>query len=185
MQSKMAEKKQIQKRAFYDVEAPLTATKIQLYGSSAEALDGKVITLDLTRSLRGKSLELKMRVRFDGKKLLAEPVRLTLMGSYIRRAIRKGTDYVEDSFSVNCKDGLLLVKPYLITRHKVHRALRRALRVAARKFLTGHCTTRNIKELFGELMANKIQKELSLKLKKIYPLALCEIRWFEVVGKQG
>ena len=31
-------------------------------------------------------------------------------------------------------------------------------------------------------MANKIQKQLALKLKKIYPLALCEIRVFEVVG---
>jgi len=36
------------------------------------------------------------------------------------------------------------------------------------------------KEVASEVMANKIQKELSLKLKKIYPLALCEIRVLEL-----
>ena len=34
---------------------------------------------------------------------------------------------------------------------------------------------------FNEIITNKIQKELSLKIKKIYPLALCEIRRFEVL----
>ena len=33
-------------------------------------------------------------------------------------------------------------------------------------------------------MTNKLQKELSFKLKKIYPLALCEIRIFKIVGER-
>jgi ribosomal protein S3AE len=39
-------------------------------------------------------------------------------------------------------------------------------------------------ELFSDIMVGKIQKELSLKLKKIYPLALCEIRILEIVNKK-
>ena len=34
--------------------------------------------------------------------------------------------------------------------------------------------------MFEEILRNKIQKELSLKLKKIYPLSLCEIRVLKV-----
>jgi ribosomal protein S3AE len=34
--------------------------------------------------------------------------------------------------------------------------------------------------IFDDILKGKIQKELSLKLKKIYPLSLCEIRVLEV-----
>jgi ribosomal protein S3AE len=38
-----------------------------------------------------------------------------------------------------------------------------------------------MKELFNEIITNKIQKELSLKVKKIYPPSLCEIRMLRVI----
>jgi len=73
----------------------------------------------------------------------------------------------------------------MITRNKVSRAVRQSLRLTARQHLEVHLTTRTSKELFSEVMTNKLQKELSLKLKKIYPLALCEIRVFAMVeGKK-
>ncbi len=171
-------KKREAKKSFFEVKAPMTSTKISLYAASAQDLHGKVVVLDLTRSLRGKNLVLRMRVVADGESLTAEPVTLELVGSYIRRMVRKGTDYVEDSFVVPCKDAPAIIKPFMITRNKVSRAIRRELRNRAREHLTAHVTTRTTKELFTELISNKIQKELSLKLKKVYPLALCEIRFF-------
>lgn len=178
----MAEtKKKLEKRAFYDVRAPFISQKISLYGASPQALHGQVVTFDLTRSLRGKSLELKLRVHAKGDQLEAVPLRLSLAGSYVRRMMRKGSDYVEDSFNAESKDSQVLVKPFLITRHKVSRAIRKDLRDTARKYLEAHCKTRTVHELFGEIMSNKIQKELSIKLKKVYPLALCEIRFFGIL----
>ena len=35
-------------------------------------------------------------------------------------------------------------------------------------------------DLFLDVLKNKIQRELSVKLKKIYPLSLCEIRVLKV-----
>lgn len=172
------------KKSFFEVSAPLTATKVFLYAASPSNLHGRVVKLDLTRSLRGKNLEMKMRVSADGDQLTAEPIALELAGSYIRRMVRKGTDYVEDSFSANSKDGTVIIKPFMITRNKVSRAVRNELRKATRQHLEAHLTTRTSRELFSELMSNKIQKELSLKLKKIYPLALCEIRVFQLVDKK-
>jgi ribosomal protein S3AE len=69
----------------------------------------------------------------------------------------------------------------MITRNKVSRAVRNELRKESRKFLEGFVTTRTSKEVFSDLTSNKIQRELSMKLKKIYPLALCEIRVFEMI----
>jgi len=168
------------KKKFYEIEAPMTAAKIHLYGASPADLDGRVVKLDLTRSLRGKGFELKLKIKAEGEKLTSEAESLQLAGSYIRRSIRKGTDYVEDSFKVECRDVVATIKPFLITRNRVSRAVRRALREAARKNLEAYLKSRTAKEIFTELMTNKLQKNLSLKLRKIYPLAVCEIRVFKI-----
>lgn len=168
------------KKGFFEVKAPITATKIQLYAGAPEELEGKVVKLDLTRSLKGKNFELRMRVAKKEGALEAEPISLALAGSYIRRMMRTGIDYIEDSFVVDTKDGKTRVKPFMITRNKVSRAVRNEIRNGARKFVEEHFKTRTQQELFNEVMTNKIQKELFVRLKKVYPLALCEIRVFEV-----
>lgn len=178
----MVEKKRkLMKKEFFEVRAPITSTKIYLYGSSAQELDGRMVRLDLTRSLRGKNMELKMKIKSTESGLQAEPESLELIGSFIRRMIRKGTDYVEDSFVAETKDHKVLVKPFMITRNKVSRAVRKELRNQARKHIESYLKAREAIEVFTDIMANKIQKELSIKLKKVYPLALCEIRIFEIV----
>lgn len=184
MLHKMAKSGKIQKKVFFEVTSQLTAAKIHLYGASAQELNGKIVKIDLTRSLRGKSLELKLRVKAEGDKLSGEPISLELMGSYIRRAFRKGADYVEDSFIADCKDAKAIIKPFMLTRNKVSRAVRKRLRDVTKDYLLGYLKTRTTKEIFTEIMTNKIQKELSLKLKKVYPLALCEIRIFEVIDEK-
>ena len=177
----MAEGKKNIKKSFFEVKAPFTATKIQIYGNSAEEMEGKVVKLDLTRSLRGKSLELKMKIKNENGVLTAEPVSVELVGSYVRRMMRAGADYVEDSFNAECKDVKVVIKPFMITRNKVSRAVRAELRNTAKKHLESYLKTRTSKEIFADITTNKIQKDLSLKLKKIYPLALCEIRIFRLI----
>ena len=98
--------------------------------------------------------------------------------------MRKGTNYVEDSFDTECKNSGLKIKPFLITRRKVSRAVRKALREKAREELIGYVKDKTSDELFEEVIRNQLQKPLSLKLKKIYPLALCEIRILEVKNKE-
>lgn len=172
------------KKSFFEVKTPVTATKIQLYGSSAEELDGKVVKLDLTRSLKGKNFELRLKVVKHDDVLDAEPVSVELLGSYIRRMMRLGIDYVEDSFVAEMKDGKARIKPFMITRKKVSRAVRRELRNVGRKFIEAHLKARDSKEVFTDILTNKIQKDLFVKLKTIYPLALCEIRTFELVSEK-
>jgi len=179
LKQKVKSKKTV-KKSFYEVEAPLTATKISLYGASQEELVGKVIRLDLTKNLRGKNLELKLKVKNSEKGLYGEPVSVQLMTPYIKRAVRKGTDYSEDSFQIECKDCVARIKPLLITRRRVSRSILKALRENANKFLIAYTKTRDGEELVGEIISNKLQKQLSQKLKKIYPLSLCEIRMFVI-----
>lgn len=181
----MAETKQIKikkgaKKGFFEVKTPLISAKISLYAYAPEQLIGQVIKVDLTRILKGKNFELRMRVTQNSAgELEGEPISLALAGSYIRRMMRTGIDYAEDSFEAECKDKKVRIKPFMITRNKVSRAVRNELRKNARKFLEGYAKGRTALEIFMDLTANKVQRELFMRLKKIYPLALCEIRVFE------
>jgi len=182
----MAEQKSKKKQVnqFFEVKVPLISSKISVYGPSLEFFEGKVVRIDLTRTLRGKNVELLLKIKNTGEALDGEPVSLNVFGSYIRRMMRPGISYVEDSFQVECKDAIVRIKPFMITRKKVPRSLRNSLRLETRAFLKAMCVPRTSLELFGELMTSKIQKELSLKLKKLYPLAFCEIRVFEIEKKK-
>jgi len=181
VKTKVRRKKGARKK-FFEVKVPITATKIHLYGYSPEELEGSVIKLDLTRSLRGKNVELKAKIILQNDELTSELFSLKLMSPYIKRAIRRGTDYVEDSFEINCKDAKLRIKPFMITRKRVSRAIKKAIRETAKKHLESKIKLRTKEELFSEIITNKLQKELSLKVKKIYPLSLCEIRVLKVIG---
>lgn len=177
----MATAKKGIKKTFFEVTSTLTATKMHVYGTTMDELIGRTVLLDMTRSLRGKSFEVTMKITKEGEKLVGLPNRMALAGSYIRRSMRKGTDYVEDSFVTDSKDGNLTVKPFMITRNRVSRGIRASLRDATREFLQGYLRTRTVNEIFTEIMTNKLQKELAMKLKKIYPLVFCEIRTIEIV----
>lgn len=168
------------KKRFFDVEIPLIGKSTQLQAFGIEELKGKTIKYDLTRMLKGKSTIIKLNVDVDKDKAFCTPIEIKLMPYYLKRMVRKGTNYVEDSFSIKCKDNQIKIKPFLITRRRVPRAVRHALREKTKEELTNQLKDKTTEEIFDEILTNKIQKSLSLKLKKIYPLSLCEIRVLKV-----
>jgi ribosomal protein S3AE len=181
MKQKVKSKKII-KKMFFEVSAPLTSTKIQLYAATPQELENRTIKIDLTKNLRGKNLELKMRIKNKDGELKAIPESTNLTNSYLRKVVRKSTDYSEDSFEAPCRDFQVRIKPLMVTRRRVSKNVLKMLRESTRKQLLTHLKTRNAEEIFSEIISNKIQKQLATKLKTIYPLALCEIRMFEVLG---
>ena len=168
------------KKRFFDVEIPVIRRQTQIYAYELKELEGKRILYDLTRILKGKNLMLSLKIKIEDNIAVAYPLKTTLLPYYIKKMTRKGTDYVEDSFSTNCKDAQVRIKPFLITRRKVSRAVRKALRERVKEELVKYVKTKNSEEIFEEVLKNQLQKTLSLKLKKIYPLSLCEIRTLKV-----
>jgi ribosomal protein S3AE len=168
------------KKRFYDVEMPIINKQTQLLAYDLPELNGKFIKYDLTRILRGKSILMQFKVAIKDEKAIATPKGIVLMPYFLRRMIRKGTDYVEGSFSAECKDAVLNVKPFLITRRKVSRRVRRGLREKAKEEIKKYVKDKTSERIFEEILKNKMQKELSQILKKIYPLSLCEIKSLEV-----
>jgi len=170
----MAQAKRKQK--FFNVEIPIIGKEVQLYGYDIEEFQGRTILYDLTRLLRGKGIVIKLKVDVKDEKATTKPKELKVMPYFIRRMMRKGTNYVEDSFSAECKDAKIKIKPFLLTRKKVSRAVRKALREKAREELIAYVKNKDSKTIFDDIMNNRTQKTLGQTLKKIYPLSLCEIK---------
>ena len=168
------------KKKFFDVEIPIINRETQLQAYELKELDKKLIKYDLTRLLKGKSVLLQLRVRVEKDTATSIPLEMKLLPYYLRRMMRKGTNYVEDSFSVECKDAKIRIKPFMITRRKVSRAVRKALREKAKEELINYVKDKGFEKIFEDTLKNSLQRNLSMVLKKIYPLSLCEIRILKV-----
>jgi ribosomal protein S3AE len=168
------------KKTFFSVDIPIVEKEAHLQAYEVKELAGRIINYDLTRILRGKGAMLQLKVEIDGEKINAVPRQLKLMPYFLKRMVRKGTNYVEDSFSAKCEDAQMRIKPFLVTRRKVSRKVRKALRDKAREEIIDYIKNKKSAELFDEIAKNTLQKPLSIKLKKIYPLSLCEIRVLKV-----
>jgi ribosomal protein S3AE len=177
----MAQQKR--KKRFFDVEIPIISKTTQIQAYELPELDGKFLKYDLTRILKGKSVMMTFKVKVEGDKAIATPTKSIVMPYFIRRMVKKGTNYVEDSFSAEGKDSKWTIKPFLVTRRKVSRAVRKNLRNKAKEELLNYVKDKSVEQLFDEILRNQLQKYLSMKLKKIYPLSLCEIRVLEVKAK--
>jgi ribosomal protein S3AE len=171
------------RKKFFDVEMPILRKQTQLLALEQKELEGKFITYDLTRILKGKNALLQLKVYSEGDKLTSSPRELRILPNFIKRMVRKGTDYVEDSLKIICKDAELTMKPISITRKKVSRKVKNGLREKAKQEIEAYCKSKDTENIFDDLLKNKLQKELSLSLKKIYPLSLCEIRMIKVEKK--
>ncbi len=168
------------KKRFYNIEIPLIGKTTQLQAYEPKDLKDRHIKYDLTRMLKGKSIILTSKVVLKDDSPIVLSKSIKIMPFFLKRLARKGTSYVEDSFLTDCKNAQIRIKPFLITRKKVSRKVRRALRNMAKKELQEYAKTKDTEELFDDVLKNKLQKPLSLKLKKIYPLSVCEIRVLKV-----
>jgi len=168
------------RKKFIKVDIPLTRTTMELVGNSPEDVKDKTIKLDLTRQLKGKGVEAIVKINIQDEKAIAKPQKIRLMSYFIRRMIRKRISYIEDSFETPSQESMIIIKPFLITRKRVSRAVRKALRNRCKNWLEDYIAEKKDEEIFQEILGNRMQRPLSLSLKKTYPLSLCEIRVLEI-----
>ncbi|NMB66481.1 hypothetical protein GYA25_00250 [Candidatus Woesearchaeota archaeon] len=177
----MAQEKKKQK--FFEVEIPIINKKTELYAYDQKELENKYIKYDLTRMMRGKGLLLTLKVKLKDGKLVSYPKKMVILPYFIRRVVKKGTNYVEDSFIAKTKDNEVILKPFLVTRRKVSRNIRKSLRNKCKEELLDYVKDKNSEALFEDLLKGQLQRNLSQKLKKIYPLSFCDIRILEMKNK--
>ncbi|MEM4263480.1 MAG: hypothetical protein QW666_01115 [Candidatus Woesearchaeota archaeon] len=117
-----------------------------------------------------------------GEKLLTEIVGWELLPSAARKLMRRSRSKIEDSYVVQTEDGKKLrIKPLLITRSRakggVVARIRHELKLNIEKILA----KTKYEQFIRDLVTKKFQRTLADGLKKIYPVAVLEIRMFRLV----
>jgi len=164
------------KKKAFEIEIPLLGTTTYALSAEKDALIGRIMKIDLTRTLKGKNIEANLKIGKDDDKLIACFVSIYLLPSFIRRMTRKGISWIEDSFVCEGKEGKIAIKPFMLTRKKIHRSVKKAIRNKAKEIIIESIKGKSNEEIFDSILSGQIQKEISSQVKKIYPLSLCEIR---------
>jgi len=125
----------VEKKKIFEIEIPAIRQHIQAISFTKAELEGKLVKMDMTRMLKGKNLEANFMIKKKDDNLIGEFFSLNLLLSYIRRMMRKNISWIEDSFSCKSKDEKLRIKPFLISRKKIHRSVKAALRNKARELI--------------------------------------------------
>ena len=164
----------------YTIELPYFNQSYKVLSSDPTTLPGKLMKLDMTRMLRGRSIEGNLIIKKEGDKFISEFISLKVLPSYIRRMMRKNISWIEDSFIVKGKDKQFRIKPFMITRKKVYRSVRKKLRDAAKEMIINGIADLSTEQVFEVVLKGNLQKEVMMKLRKIYPLAFFEIRILKI-----
>jgi len=167
-----------ERKKYIEVQVPLLYDSFRVLGTP-EDINGKTIRIDMSRKMRGKGLVATFKISKCKEELIAVPIKFELTRPYLNKMMRKRVDYVEDSFLARCSDVSVIIKPFLITRKRVSRAVRKNLRNTAKEFIVEYLKERSYSQASQDVFNTTLQKTMLPKLKKVYPLAFCELRIFQ------
>ncbi len=130
---------------------------------------------------QGANITLKI-TEIKEDKAITQLVKYEMLGSYMRRLVKKNKDKIADSFVCKTKDGVTVrIKPMFITRNRVKSGVLAQLIKKTRSLVTDEVRKLDFKDLINALTSAKLQKGLKHALVKIYPLSVCE---FSAVERQ-
>lgn len=152
------------------------------YLADPNAAIGRIVEVSmmvLTGEPQKQSLNLKFKIiNRVGEKLMTELVEYKISPAAVRRIGRRGKERVEESMKVVTSDGRVLrVKPFLIARGSPKGAVMANVRKTIRRRLPQLVAKVTLEGFFDEILSYRLQRALADSVRKIYPIAVSEIRW--------
>jgi ribosomal protein S3AE len=153
----------------------------ETYTANPANVIGKVVKVNLM-NLTGDPKKQSFSARFKVTKsedagAEADFIGYAMSNSQAKRMVRRATDKVEDSFLIQTKDNATVrIKPVLVTRNSTNKSVLTALRKKSKEFITERSKATDYTNLVSEILTGRLQKDLRLSLKKIYPTNIVEIK---------
>jgi ribosomal protein S3AE len=175
---------QTQQKQWFKTLAPASLDGVHLGDVRAkreEEIIGKTLTVNLSNVLddpRKQSTEVTFEVvATDDSKGHTEITHVGMTQSAVRRMVRKGRTRVDDSFTVESRDGKTMrLKPFIVTSSRVTNAVATALRKEARKAVKEYLEDHDADQYFEDVIKNTLQRQIKDRLSKVTPLRYFDIR---------
>lgn len=180
---KIVSKQQKKKRWFNILASPEFRNVVigETPSFAPESLVGRSIRVNLmtlTRDPKKQNFSLSFKVReVKGSDAHTELAKYEMGTVHIKRVVKRGKDKVDDSFVVTTNDNIKMrVKPLLITKSKVQHSVLTSLRKVSKEFIENDARGKSCSDFWVGVLSSDLQRSMRGALKKIYPLALVEIR---------
>ncbi len=149
--------------------------------SEPQQLVGRNVQVNLMNMLndpKKQNIQLTFKIKsVREKNAVTEITKYELLPSYLKRIMRKGKEKIEDSFVTETKENVKIrIKSVMITKAKTQKSKLALVRKTAREFLTERSKAQSVSEVINDAITTKLQRELRERVKKIYPLAVCEFK---------
>jgi len=148
-----------------------------------EIIGKKVVVnfMHLTNDIKKQNTKIHFKVNeVKDDKAYTEIVGISMSEAYTKRVVKKARNKLEDSFKAITKDNIpVQIKPFVITKNETKGSVLASLRKKTQEFLTHLAKENSYDSLLNLVLMNDAQKKLRENLKKIYPIAVSEIRVLE------
>lgn len=181
----------VKKKLWYKIISPKLFGNKELgetYLESPETAIGRMLRInlkDLTGNVKDQNAYILFKIKsVVGVQLHANLTGYELANSYVKRAVRKNADRLDDCFSLKAKDGrTLVVKPLIITLHKVQRSLKTNLKKQLHTYIEEELAKEGVEGFMANLFGARIQFGARKRLNKLYPVKDVSLRVVNIKGE--
>ncbi len=107
---------------------------------------------------------------------------LKMLPAAVKRLVRRNRSKIDDSFVVKSKDGKIVrVKPIVLTRGKTTGSVLAAMKKFVRAHLALKFSKTDFDQFITDLITKKLNHEIVKPLRKIFPVAVFDIRQFIII----
>lgn len=129
-------------------------------------------TINVTFKITGTKND-TAKTEFEGYKMLPAAA---------KKLMRRQRNKIEDSFIVESKDKKIVrIKPIIITRGKTTGSVLTTIRKLEKAYLANAIAKNEAEGIIREITQKKLQHGMYQLLKKLHPMAACEIRQLELI----
>ena len=173
----------IKKKRWYRIIAPNSFRNIEL-GETPSLEPGTLVgknTAVNAMTIMNDPRKQHLRLTFKIKEVKADQahtqlIKYEVVSSQIKRLSRKGSEKIEDSFTVKSKNGDVRVKPVFTTKSKINNSLKTNLRRAIQATIAEDIKEKTYDDFVLDVLNTKTHRLVKDSVKKIYPISSCEFK---------
>ncbi|MBI3027169.1 hypothetical protein HYY70_03575 [Candidatus Woesearchaeota archaeon] len=182
----------LKKKQWYDIIAPKQFGNIVLgetLVSEPQEMLGKTLThslMNLTNDTKRQNVNIHFKVvEVEGDKGITRVIGYRIIPSTVKRFVRRNSEKMDLSFTCETSDNILVrVKMLVITKADVKGSIAAKMRNSIVAILLKTIKKAAYDELLNELISHKLQDGIRQALNKMYPLKVCEVRYFGIESKE-
>jgi len=180
----------VKKKRWLPVHAPKSFGEQMIgesYAAEPQETIGRKLLVSLS-TLSGDPSKQAINIKFqitgnEGDKLSTGILGIEWLPAAVRKLVRRGREKMDESFTAITSEGKKIrIKLLMLARNKTTRGVTAQLRRLARQYVSRTCIKQSYEDVVVDIVQHKLQRGIQDALKKVYPIAISEVRQMHVLG---